>query len=262
MSRAADHEQFKGWSTALARALDAVSNPSVLQDAFPALMGFVQYFSGLIEERRRQPDNDLLSALIAAEAEGDRLSTAELFAMCIMLFVAGHETTTNLIGNGTLALLRHPEQFAALRAGSQPRRAGNGGAPAVRCPGAGDRADGHRGPGSQRYPARPPGSASSWFSAAANRDPRFCPEPDRLILARGQPNHVAFGSGIHACLGAAAGARRGPGGLRRPGPALPGHAAGGHARRTVTTSCYAASRRYPWPSAAESTCNVVQRPFE
>ena len=223
-----DHEQFKGWSMALARALDAVSNPSVLQDAFPALMGFVQYFSGLIEARRRQPDNHLLSALIAAEAEGDRLSTAELFAMCIMLFVAGHETTTNLIGNGTLALLRHPEQFAALH--EDPSLAVPATEELLRYD-APVQVTGRTATVDLTVNGIPlsAGERVVLVLAAANRDPRFCPEPDRLILARGQPNHVAFGGGIHACLGAAAGAGRGSGGLRRPGPALPGHAAGGHA---------------------------------
>ena len=110
-----DQAQFKPWSSTVSRIIDPDVTPAMVSDALPAIMGFVQYFSGLIEERRSDPRDDLLSSLIAAEAEGDSLGQQELMAMIILLFIAGHETTTNLIGNGTLALLRHPEQLAALR---------------------------------------------------------------------------------------------------------------------------------------------------
>ena len=108
----ADRHQFHPWSSAIARMLDPVVDAAALEAAGPAFLGFVSYFSELIEERRRLPADDLLSSLIQAEADGDKLDQIELFGMLILLFVAGHETTTNLLGNGLLALLRQPEQMA------------------------------------------------------------------------------------------------------------------------------------------------------
>ena len=147
---AGDWDRFKPWSTAIARALDPDVDETVLEQAVPATIGFVQYFSALIDERRQAPRQDLLSALIAAEAEGDTFTTPDLFAMVILLFIAGHETTTNLIGNGTLALLRHPDQLAALRR-PRPGRTGYRGAPPLRLARAdhgpdGGRADDHQRP--------------------------------------------------------------------------------------------------------------------
>src|SRR5688500_17121208 len=113
---AEDWDQFKPWSTTIGRVLDPDVDPAILEQAIPAVIGFVQYFATLIEERRAQPRDDLLSALVHAEESGDTLAPQDLFAMIILLFIAGHETTTNLIGNGTLALLRNRDQFDALRA--------------------------------------------------------------------------------------------------------------------------------------------------
>ena len=198
---AQDQEQFKDWSTAVARALDPVPDEAILEQALPAVMQFVQYFAGLIEERRAHPTDDLLSALIAAEAEGDQLSPPELFATLILLFVAGHETTTNLLGNGTLALLRNRDQLDALRD------------EASLVPAATEELLRYDSP--VQATARTAtcdlevnglqlekGEGVVLVLAAANRDPRYCDEPDRLLLARGQATHVAFGNGIHFCLGA------------------------------------------------------------
>ena len=198
---AADWDQFKPWSTAVARALDAGADPTVLNDAVPAVMGFVQYFAGLIDERRRAPHDDLLSGLIAAEEQGDTLTTPDLFAMLILLFVAGHETTTNLIGNGTLALLRHRDQFRALA-----------GDPALAAP-ATEELLRYDSPVqvTARTATEPVtigrleldrGQGVVCGLAAANRDPRFVDEPDTLRLSRGTSRHVAFGNGMHHCLGA------------------------------------------------------------
>ena len=197
----ADHEQFKGWSTTLARALDAGAIPEVLKDGLPAVIGFVQYFSGLIEQRRQRPADDLLSALIAAEAEGDQLSSPELFAMCILLFVAGHETTTNLIGNGTLALVRHPDQMAALH--DDPNLAEAATEELLRYD-APVQVTGRTvtTPLAVNGLELAKGERVVLVIGAANRDPRFCTDPDRLLLSRGQPTHVGFGGGIHFCLGA------------------------------------------------------------
>ena len=197
----ADWDQFKPWSTAVARALDAGADPNVLNDAVPAVIGFVQYFAGLIDERRRSPRDDLLSALIAAEEQGDTLTTPDLFAMLILLFIAGHETTTNLIGNGTLALLRHRDEFDALR--RDPALATAATEELLR----------YDSPVqvTARTATEPAtigglelnkGQGVVCGLAAANRDPRFVDEPETLRLSRGVARHVAFGNGMHHCLGA------------------------------------------------------------
>ena len=196
-----DQAQFKPWSEAIGRMLDPDVEAEQLQQAIPAVMGFVQYFSTLIEERRTAPGDDLLSALIAAESEGDKLTPGELFAMIILLFIAGHETTTNLIGNGTLALLRNPSELRALRDD-----------PALAVPGTEELL---RYDSPVQVTARTAtcdlsvnglelaqGESVICGLAAANRDPRFVDEPETLRLARGVPSHLAFSNGMHYCLGA------------------------------------------------------------
>src|SRR4029453_14979427 len=114
----ADHERFKGWGLDIARGLDTILLPpdsEVGKRSIAARRALADYFRALIAERRAAPRPDLLSALIAAEEAGDKLNEEELLATCILLLVAGHETTVNLIGNGTLALLRHPDQLQKLR---------------------------------------------------------------------------------------------------------------------------------------------------
>src|SRR5712664_3931497 len=113
-----DHERFKGWSLEIARSLDLILQPpdtDLARRSADARHALTDYFRGLIAERRASPRADMLSALIAAEEAGDKLSEQELMATCILLLVAGHETTVNLIGNGTLALLRHPDQLRRLQ---------------------------------------------------------------------------------------------------------------------------------------------------
>jgi len=199
---AQDWDQFKPWSTAIARVLDRDAGPDALDQALPAVVGFVQYFAALVEERRAQPADDLLSRLIAAEEEeGESLSRAELFAMIILLFIAGHETTTNLIGNGSLALLRHPDQMQAWR--RDPGLA----MPAVE--------ELLRYDAPVQVTARTatattevnglelePGDSVVCGLAAANRDPDYIKDPTALMLRRGVAGHVSFGHGMHHCLGA------------------------------------------------------------
>src|SRR5215470_8574949 len=108
-----DAEGVKGWSRDVARGVDAIAlpvGPEVVERGRRATEEMVTYFRGLIAQRRGHPGPDLLSGLIDAEEAGDRLSEAELLATCVLLYVAGHATTVNLIGNGLLALLRHPDQ--------------------------------------------------------------------------------------------------------------------------------------------------------
>jgi cytochrome P450 len=199
-----DHERFKGWSLDIARGLDSVWLPP--ESEIPKRSGAARhaigdYMRGLIAERRASPRGDLLSALIAAEEAGDKLSEDELIATCILLLIAGHETTVNLIGNGTLALLRHPEELRRLRE-----------TPGL-IPSAVEELLRYDGP--VQRTARitstevtiggrtiPKGEMVMPFIGAADRDPSQFPDPDRLDLGRADNRHIAFGWGIHFCLGA------------------------------------------------------------
>jgi unspecific monooxygenase len=196
-----DQAQFKPWSSTVSRIIDPDVTPDMFTDAVPAIMGFVQYFSGLIEERRAEPRDDLLSSLIAAEAEGDSLEQRELMAMIILLFIAGHETTTNLIGNGTLALLRNPDQLEALR--GDPGLAVSGTEELLRFDPAAqltvrtatEDLELHGIPLAK-------GESVVCGLAAGNRDPRAFDDPDTVDLARADNHHLAFSGGMHYCLGA------------------------------------------------------------
>jgi cytochrome P450 len=196
-----DQAQFKPWSSTVSRIIDPDVTPDMFTDAIPAIMGFVQYFSGLIEERRAEPRDDLLSSLIAAEAEGDSLEQKELMAMIILLFIAGHETTTNLIGNGTLALLRNPDQLEALR--GDPGLAVSGTEELLRFDPAAqltvrtatEDLELHGIPLAK-------GESVVCGLAAGNRDPRAFDDPDTVDLARADNHHLAFSGGMHYCLGA------------------------------------------------------------
>jgi cytochrome P450 len=194
----------KTWSRDVARALDAIVLPvgqDVIEQGRRATGAMADYFRGLVEERRRRPGPDLLSGLVEAEEAGDRLTEEELLATCILLYVAGHETTVNLIGNGLLALLRHPAEWRRLRED-----------PAL-LPGAIEELLRYDGPVQRvgRIAASdaevggvgiPAGSLVVGLLGAANRDPAQFAEPDRLDVTRGEPRHLAFGTGIHYCLGA------------------------------------------------------------
>jgi len=160
------------------------------------------YFEELIEKRRKEPRDDLISALTQAEMKGDVLTHAELLAMLFLLLVGGHETTVNLIGNGLLALLRHPEQLALLRA--RPELAQSAVEELLR----------YDSP--VQYSGRVcvqevelsgvrirPGEAVRAITGSANHDPAVFAEPDALDITREPNPHLAFGTGIHHCLGAA-----------------------------------------------------------
>src|SRR5581483_1108092 len=108
-----DRDLFRPWSTAIGKALD-YDMPDVMRAASVAAQEMVDYFLPIIDERRRHPGSDLLSALIAAEEAGDRLTADEVVANLVLLLFAGHETTVNLIGNGTLALMRNRDQWERL----------------------------------------------------------------------------------------------------------------------------------------------------
>ena len=122
----ADQERFRGWSAALARGLDPdfLLTKEIIEQRIEAVGQFAGYFFELLAERRRSPGDDLLSRLVQVEDEGSVLSEAELLSTCILLLVAGHETTVNLISGGTLALLEHPEQLRRFRTDPDVVRSG------------------------------------------------------------------------------------------------------------------------------------------
>jgi pimeloyl-[acyl-carrier protein] synthase len=199
-----DHERFKGWSLEIARSLDLILRPpdsDLARRSTDARHALTDYFRGLIAERRASPRGDMLSALIAAEEAGDKLSEHELLATCILLLVAGHETTVNLIGNGTLALLRHPDELRRLR--ENPGLIGSAVEELLRYDGPVQR--------TARIPSAAvtiggrtieAGELVMPFIGAADRDPAQFADPDRLDIARTDNRHIAFGWGIHFCLGA------------------------------------------------------------
>ena len=200
-----DRERFKIWGLDIARGLDAIWLPpdsDVTKRSVAARHELADYFRDLIARRRAQPRSDMLSGLIAAEEAGDKLSEEELLATCILLLVAGHETTVNLIGNGTLALLRHPEQLHRLQ--EDPGLIGDrgGGAAALRRARAAHGAHPERGRDDRRPDRFPRASMVMPFIGAADRDPAQFPDPERLDITRTDNRHIAFGWGIHFCLGA------------------------------------------------------------
>ena len=202
----ADERLFHRWSTQLTRLLDGFANPDDGNGETPEwVLGAVdmhRYVNELVADRRKRPRrDDLISELLAAEDGGDMLSHDELVSTIVLLLVAGHETTVNLIANGVLALLRHPGSLAALRA--DPRTA-----PAVV-------EEILRYDPPVQLTARiaaqdlrigkvevPQGGMVILLLAAAHRDPEANPDPDRFDPDREQVRHLGFGFGPHFCLGA------------------------------------------------------------
>ncbi len=202
----ADLDRLKQWSDDLATfVLTSPVNRDRYRLAAEGSREMTAYFRDLIAERRRQPGDDVTSGLIAAHLEGDRLSADELVANCVLLLFAGHETTTQLIGNGCYALLTHPEQLADLQAN-------DGDAAVVR--NAVEEMLRFDGPSlaSVRIAAEDyalggknirKGDRLFLFNAAAGRDPAAFPDPDRFDIRREDAGrHVNFGWGLHFCIGA------------------------------------------------------------
>jgi len=195
-----DHRQFRAWSGQLIRAVGTGRDEDRLaaQEANRAL---VEYLGSIIAARRAEPRHDLISALVSAQEERDALSDAELLATSNLLLIAGHETTTNLIGNGVLAMLREPEQWKKLC--DAPTLA----APAVE--------ELLRFDGPVQATVRvaqedvalgehviPCGAMVLLSIGAANHDPEVFDEPDRLDITRDPNPHLGFGFATHFCLGA------------------------------------------------------------
>ncbi|HET9943680.1 MAG TPA: cytochrome P450, partial [Terriglobia bacterium] len=199
-----DRASFKRWSDEMSILLsgDIVGlSEDVLRKALGAREELVEYFRAIAEQRRQNPGSDLLSALLQAEEEGGRLTEDELYSTVVLLLVAGNETTTNLLGNGLLALLRHPDQMRLVW--NDP----------TLIPGAVEEMLRYDSP--VQLTTRmakvemeihgtpiPRGEWLYLVMGAANRDPEQFPDPDRFDVSRTDNRHIAFGAGAHFCLGA------------------------------------------------------------
>ena len=197
---AEDQARIKHWSDDLASVADNDPRLDVLERAQRSLDAMHAYVVEVIAARTTAPRDDLISALIAVEERGDRLTPDELFGIVQVLLIAGQETTTHLIGNGLHALLTHPDQLARLR--SSPALIGHCVDECLR----------YDSPvqvrtrvatadfalGGQAIRA---GQTLFLLLGAASRDPRVFPEPDRFDVGREPNHHLAFGHGIHYCLG-------------------------------------------------------------
>jgi cytochrome P450 len=205
----ADHQQFKEWSDDVAVALSGIDSGATKEElqalyitAQNSVLELSSYFRERVIELRRQPQEHLLSALVQAEEQGDRLTEDELFANCVLLMIAGHETTTNLIGNGLLALLQHPAQLEELRL--NPDLIASAVEELVRYESPVQKmgrialADIQIG-GKEIQK----GQLVVFSFAAANRDPEVFASPNELELARKPNRHLSFGHGLHYCVGAA-----------------------------------------------------------
>ena len=200
-------EEMRNWSQALTAGLEPAATMAELDEAEAAVMELIPYLIGIIEQRRARPGDDLLSALLAVEDDGDTLSPEELISFVVLLYVAGHETTVNLIGNGTLALLRHPDQLERWR--RDPSLDGNAVDELLRYDGPVQhtvrvamhqmRFDGVDG----NTVVVEPGQTLVTVLGAANHDPAVFEDPHTLRLDRENAGrHTAFAAGIHYCLGA------------------------------------------------------------
>jgi len=199
---AEDHERLKEWSDETTQIFFMrINAPNRRDRAQKGVQALTEYFYPLIHERKRHPRDDFITALVHAEERGDLLSEDEVATVCALLMLAGHETTTNALANGLLALLRNRDQWERLRA--DPSLARTAVEELLRYDGVVKamlrwaKEDVEVGGKTIKEGDR---ILLSLFGA--NRDPAKFPEPDRLDVARHPNPHVAFGHGIHLCLGA------------------------------------------------------------
>jgi len=196
-----DRDQLKRWAAILVAAQECKRTPEIYGPASEAAAEVVAFFHEQIVRQREQPRPGILSDLIAVRDQGDRLSENELIVTCTLLLIAGHDTTVNLIGNGMLALLRHPDQFALLKAHPELIQ------PAVE--------EFLRYESSSQMTGRIAhedveyggkvihrGDQINLLLGSANHDAAQFSDPDRLDITRKDNKHIAFGHGIHYCLGA------------------------------------------------------------
>ena len=196
-----DRDQLKEWSTAIANTTNVLNTEQALAAARQATVELIAYMDEIVAQRRARPGADIMTALVQAEEDGERLSHDELLAFSILLLLAGHETTTNLIGNGLLALTEHPDAAARLRA--EPDLVPSAVEEFLRYDSSVQ--------GAVRFARETVevggrtierGSTVLLLLGAANRDPAQFPEPDALDVTRSPNRHLSFGRGVHFCLGA------------------------------------------------------------
>lgn len=197
-----DHPRLKAWSADFAEVLGNFQhNPERATRTLRATEAMTAYFREAVREQRTRPREGLVHALLTAEIDGDRLTEEEVVANCIITMVGGQETTTNLIGNGVLSLLRHPDELARLRA-----------TPSL-IPSAVEELLRYESPTQHTARVAPEDVELGGtlirkrqgviaVMGAANRDPERFPDPDRLDLGRPDNRHLAFGWGAHFCFGA------------------------------------------------------------
>jgi pimeloyl-[acyl-carrier protein] synthase len=198
---ASDSATFRRWSHDFAMRADLAESKEVFDRTSAATLEFAAYLNELVSQRRHQPTNDLLGMLVAVEEQGDRLTEEELIATAMILLVAGHETTANLIGNGVHALLRNPEQYQRLKEDPSLIRSAIEEFLRYESP---VQMSGRfvledfefRGQDFRR------GQQVAALLGAANRDPERFADPDCLDIGREDNKHIAFGNGIHFCVGA------------------------------------------------------------
>ena len=192
-----DQERFNEWSNIVSLIVDPLLNDRRVQQA---VVEVFTYFEAVAEERRRDPKDDLLSALVTAEVDWERLGRDDLLVNLLLVLVAGNETTRNLIGNGALALLRNPDQLRRLR--DNPGLL-NGAIDELLRFDSPVQLDNRiaREPVELRGKRIAPGQRVICLLGAANRDPQAFPEAHRLDVGRSAASHLAFGRGIHYCLG-------------------------------------------------------------
>ena len=200
---AADRDVNREWTNKLAPTVDPmIATPALIAEAEVAMTQWDRYIRELLAEKRKKPGDALLDAMLAAEVDGARLTEDEIASNAVFLFLAGHETTTNLIGNGLLALLRNPGELAKLR--GQPALIDNAIEELLRFDTPVQFAP--------RVPIEPteiegvvlpPEMPVTIMLGAANRDPRRYDKPDELDISRADPKPLSFGGGPHFCVGAA-----------------------------------------------------------
>jgi cytochrome P450 len=196
-----DRERFKGWSTVLGALLDPIGSEYGLDDLEASFRDMSLYFDEIFEARRCEPRDDLISALVAVEQDGDRLSSVELLSVCALILGAGHETTTNLLANAVVALLRNPGERKRLS--DDPELISSAVEEFLRYDSPVQVTD--------RRATRPtrigdyelqPGEYAILVLGSGNRDPDAFETPDRLDLGRRDNRHLSFSAGGHFCLGA------------------------------------------------------------
>lgn len=196
-----DRAQFKSWSHVLARAIDFNMDDSFMNAASDVARALDGYIRGLIEDKRARPGDDILSGIAHARVNDDRLTTEEIVGTVALLLFAGHETTVNLIGNGALAFMLHPDQLAALRA--DPGLIENAVEEVLR----------YDSPVQAttrvlfedvvvENVTLPRGREVTFWIGAANHDPRVFDAPEQFDIRRKDIKHLSFGGGIHYCIGA------------------------------------------------------------